>query len=340
LLELADPVSAVRAVPQVSVGSLAAALANPDTAEHLHLLAPCDLQPIKAAGVTFAASMLERVIEEQARGDPRKAETMRKQVVGLVGDDLSKVRPGSPQALQLKELLIKQGMWSQYLEVGIGPDAEVFTKAAPMSSLGTGVDIGLHPGSTWNNPEPEIVLAIDSRGRVRGVALGNDVNLRDFEGRSALLLGKAKDNNGSCAIGPLIRLFDGHYGIDDVRQAVVRLEVRGEDGFVLQGSSSMAQISRDPLDLAAQAISAMHQYPDGLMLFCGTMFAPVQDRDAAGSGFTHKIGDRVTIANDRLGALINRVDRSDRIAPWTFGLGALMSNLAARGLLGAAPEKT
>jgi len=336
LFELSDPATAVNAVDGPEVARLDAVVGFDGDTGVTHWLAPCDLQPIKAAGVTFAASMLERVIEEQARGDPRKAETMRKQVVGVVGDDLSKVRPGSPQAMQLKELLIKQGMWSQYLEVGIGPDAEVFTKAAPMSSLGTGVDVGLHPGSTWNNPEPEIVLAIDSRGRVRGAALGNDVNLRDFEGRSALLLGKAKDNNGSCAIGPFIRLFDQHYDIDDVRRAVVRLEVRGDDGFVLQGSSSMAQISRDPLDLAGQAISATHQYPDGLMLFCGTMFAPVQDRDAAGSGFTHKIGDRVTIANDRLGALVNRVDRSDRIAPWTFGLGALMANLATRGLLGAA----
>jgi fumarylacetoacetate (FAA) hydrolase family protein len=334
LLEMDDVVAAVRGADGPVIGTVAEALGNPSVAEKLHLLAPCDLQPIKAAGVTFADSMLERVIEEQARGDPAKAEVVRARVVEVVGEDLSGIVPGSPEAMRLKDVLLEQGMWSQYLEVGIGPDAEIFTKAPPMASLGTGVDVGLHPGSTWNNPEPEVVLAIDSTGRVRGVALGNDVNLRDFEGRSALLLGKAKDNNGSCAIGPFIRLFDAHYGIDDVRQAVVALDVRGDDGFVMDGSSSMARISRDPLDLAAQAIGSTHQYPDGLMLFCGTMFAPVKDRDAPGGGFTHRLGDRVKIANDRLGALVNRVGRSDRIAPWVFGVGALMKNLSARGLLG------
>jgi len=333
LIELPDPVAAVRAAPARSLGRLDAALAACGDTTRLHLLAPCDLQPIKAAGVTFANSMLERVIEEQTRGDPAKAEAVRRQVVAVVGDDLSKVKPGSPPALQLKEVLIKQGLWSQYLEVGIGPDAEIFTKTAPMASVGTGVEIGLHPGSSWNNPEPEIVLVVDSTGRIRGATLGNDVNLRDFEGRSALLLGKAKDNNGSCAIGPFVRLFDAHYGLADVRQAVVRLEVLGDDGFVLEGSSSMAQISRDPLELAAAAIGPYHQYPDGLLLFCGTMFAPVQDRGTPGSGFTHHVGDRVTISNDRLGALVNRVDLSDRIPPWTFGLRALFASLARRGLL-------
>lgn len=333
LLDLPDPAAAARSAAGKVIGRLADALTGTVSAQDLHLLAPCDLQPIKAAGVTFASSLLERVIEEQARGDASLADGVRAQVVQMVGEDLSKVKPGSPQAMQLKELLIRKGLWSQYLEVGIGPDAEIFFKAAPMSSLGTGADIGLHPDSSWNNPEPEVVLAVDSGGRIRGVTLGNDVNLRDFEGRSALLLGRSKDNNGSCAIGPFIRLFDGDYGLDDLRRAVVRLEVRGDDGFVLEGDSSMAQISRDPLDLVLQAMGEMHQYPDGLMLFCGTMFAPVKDRDTPGGGFTHKIGDRVTIANDRLGALVNRVDRSDRIPHWDFGLRALMANLAGRGLL-------
>jgi fumarylacetoacetate (FAA) hydrolase family protein len=335
LLELDDPVAAVRAAPHRPLGTLADALGGVGSADRLHLLAPCDLQPVKAAGVTFAASMLERVIEERARGDAAKAAEVRRQVVEIVGDDLSRVKPGSPPAMRLKEVLVAQGMWSQYLEVGIGPDAEIFTKAPPMSAVGTGADVGLHPGSTWNNPEPEVVLAIDSRGRVRGATLGNDVNLRDFEGRSALLLGKAKDNNGACAIGPFVRLFDEHYGIDDVRGEEVRLEVRGEDGFVLHGVSSMRRISRDPLDLAAQAIGPTHQYPDGLMLFCGTMFAPVQDRDAPGAGFTHKPGDVVTIGSSRLGRLVNRVGLSDAIAPWTYGLSALMHGLARRGLLGS-----
>jgi fumarylacetoacetate (FAA) hydrolase family protein len=254
-------------------------------------------------------------------------------VIAVVGDDLARIRPGSPQADQLKALLLEQKLWSQYLEVGIGPYAEIFTKAPPMASLGTGVEIGLHAESNWNNPEPEVVLAVSPRGQVVGAALGNDVNLRDFEGRSALLLGKAKDNNGSCAIGPFIRLFDERFGIDDVRNAVVGLNVSGEDGFVLEGSSSMARISRDPLDLVAHAMGPHHQYPDGMMLFCGTMFAPIKDRDAPGAGFTHHLGDRVSISAERLGGLVNWVNHSDRIAPWRFGAGALMRNLAGRGLL-------
>jgi fumarylacetoacetate (FAA) hydrolase family protein len=291
------------------------------------------LQAIKAAGVTFVASMLERVIEEQARGDPARAESVRRKIAGIIGDNLRSVRPGSADAARVKEVLQVDGLWSQYLEVGIGADAEIFTKSQPMSAVGTGADIGIHRQSTWNNPEPEIVLAINSRGETVGATLGNDVNLRDFEGRSALLLGKAKDNNASCAIGPFVRLFDRDFTIDTVRQADITLEVEGPGGFTLEGSSSIAQISRDPLDLAGQAIGPNHQYPDGLMLFLGTMFAPTQDRHAPGLGFTHEVGDVVTIATPSLGALVNRVNYADAIAPWTFGAGALMRNLAARGLL-------
>jgi fumarylacetoacetate (FAA) hydrolase family protein len=297
------------------------------------LLAPCDLQAIKAAGVTFVASMLERVIEEQAGGDPARADAVRRKIAGVVGDNLRSVRPGSEEAARVKDVLHADGLWSQYLEVGIGPDAEIFTKAQPMSSVGTGADIGIHRGSTWNNPEPEIVLAVNARGETVGASLGNDVNLRDFEGRSALLLGKAKDNNGSCAIGPFIRLFDEAFTIDAVRGCDIALTVEGRDGFVLRGSSPIREISRDPLDLVAQAIGANHQYPDGLMLFLGTMFAPTQDRHAPGLGFTHDIGDVVTIATPTLGALVNRVEYADAIHPWTFGATALMRNLAARGLL-------
>jgi len=338
LLNLPDPVRAVRSTAGLArLGSVAELLGNSDEARRdprrPWLLAPSDLQAIKAAGVTFVSSMLERVIEEQARGDPARAESVRRAIVGIVGDNLSAVRPGSPEAARVKDALIAQKAWSQYLEVGIGPDAEIFTKSQPMSAVGTGADIGIHPKSSWNNPEPEIVLAVAADGRVVGATLGNDVNLRDFEGRSALLLGKAKDNTGSCAIGPFVRLFDDHYGIDDVRRAELALRVEGDDGFVLDGASSMAAISRDPLDLASQAIGANHQYPDGFVLFLGTMFAPTQDRLGPGQGFTHSVGDVVTVSTDSLGALVNRVKTSDTVAPWTIGAGALMRNLAGRGLL-------
>ena len=337
LLELPDPAAAVRAHDAPRIADTQAVLRNSAhdarDAKLPWFMAPCDLQAIKAAGVTFVASMLERVIEEQARGDASKAEAVRKAVVGVIGENLAAVKPGSPEALRLKDVLIAQGVWSQYLEVGIGVDAEIFTKSQPMSAVGTGAEIGIHPKSEWNNPEPEVVLAVDSRGQVKGAALGNDVNLRDFEGRSALLLGKAKDNNASCAIGPFIRLFDARFSIDDVRRCDLAMKVTGTDGFVMQGASSLSKISRDPLDLAAQAIGPNHQYPDGLMLFLGTMFAPTQDRRGPGQGFTHEIGDLVTVSTPRLGLLANRVNTSDRVAPWTYGTGALMRDLARRGLL-------
>jgi fumarylacetoacetate (FAA) hydrolase family protein len=337
LLELDDPATAVRIHGGERLADTGAVLANSAWDAHDHalpwLLAPCDLQAIKAAGVTFVASMLERVIEEQARGDAVHAETVRRAVTGVIGDNLASIRPGSPEAMELKKVLLAQGAWSQYLEVGIGPDAEIFTKSQPMSAVGTGAEVGIHPGSAWNNPEPEVVLAVDSSGRVKGATLGNDVNLRDFEGRSALLLGKAKDNNGSCAIGPFIRLFDAGFDIDDVRRCELSLQVRGVDGFAMDGSSSLTQISRDPLDLTGQAIGKNHQYPDGLVLFLGTMFAPTQDRHGPGQGFTHAVGDVVTVGTSKLGRLINRVNHSDKMQAWTYGTGALMRDLGRRGLL-------
>jgi fumarylacetoacetate (FAA) hydrolase family protein len=277
--------------------------------------------------------MLERVIEEQARGDAARAEAVRRSIVAVIGDNLSRIRPGSPEAARLKEVLIAERVWSQYLEVGIGPDAEIFTKAQPMSAVGTGADVGIHPKSEWNNPEPEIVLAVNSRGETVGATLGNDVNLRDFEGRSALLLGKAKDNNASCGLGPFIRLFDEHFGIDDVRRCDLAMQVTGAGGFVMNGSSSMSQISRDPLELVKHVIGAHHQYPDGVMFFLGTMFAPTQDRHGPGQGFTHEVGDVVTVSTPTLGMLVNRVNTSDKIAPWTYGARALMRDLARRKAL-------
>ncbi len=298
------------------------------------LLAPCDLQAVKAAGVTFVDSMLERVIEEKAGGDASRAQEVRARLAPVLGSNLRGLQPGSEKARQVKSVLQDMGMWSQYLEVGIGPDAEIFTKTQPMASVGVGAEIGIHPNSHWNNPEPELVLAVRSDGRIVGATLGNDVNLRDVEGRSALLLGKAKDNNASCSIGPFIRLLDEHFTIDSLTELEISLEVKGQDGFVLQGSSSMGMISRKPEELARQALNRNHQYPDGMMLFLGTMFAPVKDRFEPGQGFTHAVGDMVTIATPALGALINRVNHTDQIAPWTFGSTALLRNLAERGLLG------
>lgn len=337
LLELDQPVAAVRQHKGQRLGDTAAILKNSAHDERQTalpwFLAPSDLQCLKATGVTFVNSVLERVIEEQARGDAAKAESVRQAVVAVIGDNLSSVKPASEEAAKLKEVLLAQGAWSQYLEVAIGPDAEVFTKSQPMSAVGVGAEVGIHPRSHWNNPEPEIVLAVNSRAQTVGATLGNDVNLRDFEGRSALLLGKAKDNNASCGIGPFIRLFDEHFGIDDVRHCELKMQVTGVDGFVMNGSSSMSQISRDPLELVKHVIGAHHQYPDGLMFFLGTMFAPTHDRHGPGQGFTHVVGDVVTVSTPSLGTLVNRVNTCDQIAPWTYGTRALMRDLAQRGAL-------
>ena len=339
LLNEAEPAKALAAAAAKGrdLGPIAAIIDNSEEARRDEaepfLLAPVDLQAIKACGVTFAASLLERVIEERTKGDPRAADAIRNKLMAELGLDLTAIKPGSEAARKAKEMLTARGLWSQYLEVAIGPDAEVFTKAPVMSSVGWGAQIGIRSDSQWNNPEPEIVLVVAPDGTVAGATLGNDVNLRDIEGRSALLLGKAKDNNASCAIGPFIRLFDGAFTLDTVRRIEVSLKVEGEDGFTLEGRSSMSEIARDPADLVAQMLGRHHQYPDGAVLYLGTMFAPVKDRGAKGQGFTHAKGDVTTISAPELGTLANRMTLSTEAPPWQFGVGALMRNLARRGLL-------
>lgn len=329
-----NPAGYVRNAEGRALGRAADIAANkPGDPSKPHFLTPCDLQAVKAAGVTFASSMVERVIEERAAGDPTRAQEVRERVGAAIGGSLRNLQAGSDAAARAKEALVAEGLWSQYLEVGIGPDAEVFSKAQILSAVGAGAEVGLHPISKWNNPEPEIVLAVAPDGRIVGATLGNDVNLRDVEGRSALLLSKAKDNNASCAIGPMIRLFDDSYSLDDVRRAELDMTVTGEDGFVLNGNSSMQEISRDPEDLVKQTLGRHHQYPDGLVLFLGTMFAPTEDRDVPGEGFTHKIGDVVTISAPGLGRLENTVRLSTECPEWTFAARALMRNLAARDLI-------
>ena len=337
IVEGDDPAGYVTSAQGHEVASLEDVAANSFAAKRdlsgPSLLSPVDLQAIKASGVTFVVSLLERVIEEQARGDKSRADSLRQDILALIGTDLSQLVPGSDAAMKVKETLIARGVWSQYLEVGIGPDAEIFTKAQPMSSVGYGADVGLHPVSSWNNPEPEVAVLVSSAGRIVGATLGNDVNLRDVEGRSALLLGKAKDNNASASLGPFIRLFDDDFTLEAVKAAELGLRVEGEDGFVLDGSSSMSRISRSPESLVAATIGRHHQYPDGLVLYLGTMFAPTKDRDGAGKGFTHKRGDIVTIAAPELGTLTNRVALSTECLPWTYGASHLLRDLAGAGLL-------
>jgi fumarylacetoacetate (FAA) hydrolase family protein len=332
MVALCETVNPAAIVQQMSGGEDICSVDEIFIRPDLQLLAPIDLQAIKAAGVTFASSMLERVIEEKARGNAALAESIRADITRLIGDDLSKLVPGSAEAMALKQALIEKNSWSQYLEVGIGPDPEIFTKSQVMSAVGFGAEVGVHPMSSWNNPEPEAVIVSNSRGQLVGATLGNDVNLRDVEGRSALLLSKAKDNNASCALGPFIRFFDDTFSIEDVNAMEITLEVEHEDGFHLRGGSNMRKISRSPTSLAHATLNKHHQYPDGFVLFCGTLFAPTQDRGAKGQGFTHKYADRVSVANPHLGVLFNTVQSTDQCPPWVFGVSQLMQNLAGRGL--------
>lgn len=337
LCDLPDPATALARAEGVRVGSveelLAGSTARPEDPRAARFLAPVDLQPVKAAGVTFAVSMVERLIEERAAGDPEAAAAVRRELTDLIGGDLRGLRPGSAEAAEVKRLLVARGQWSQYLEVGLGPDAEIFTKALPLSAVGVGSRAGVLRESEWNNPEPEIALVVSSAGAVVGATLGNDINLRDVEGRSALLLPKAKDNNASCVLGPFIRLFDDTCGLDDIRSATVALSVLGPEGFELSGSSSHSEISRDPAELVGQLIGDAHQYPDGVVLMLGTMFAPTEDRDEPGGGFTHHRGDVVRIATESLGALVHEIDHSQECPRWEYGMREFITGLARRGLL-------
>jgi len=303
-----------------------------------HFLAPVDLQVIKACGVTFVDSMIERVIEERCGGDASRATEIRKLVGQALGSSISAIRPGSPEAAEAKKVLIAEGLWSQYLEVGIGPDPEVFTKAPVLSSVGVGSGIGIPSFSAWNNPEPELVLVATSGGVVVGATLGNDVNLRDVEGRSALLLGKAKDNNASSALGPFVRLFDDNFTLETLRQEEILLRVEGADGYLLEGHNSVSRISRPFEELVVATYGLHHQYPDGFALFTGTLFAPTQDRDEPGQGFTHHMGDVVTIRSSHLGALVNRVGAAEELPAWSYGVRQLFCYLQDQDRVhGAAP---
>jgi len=330
LMDLEDPsqlLASTRTAPKWELAELVNASLAQD-GERAHLLSPIDLQVVKACGVTFVDSMIERVIEERCSGDFQQAAAVRESVLGVLGADIASVQPGSAQARQVKEVLTAQGMWSQYLEVGLGPDPEVFTKAPVLASVGFGARIGIPSFSSWNNPEPELVLVVDSRGRVRGATLGNDVNLRDVEGRSALLLGMAKDNNASCAIGPFIRLFHGGFNLENLRNEDITLTVQGTDGYRLEGQNSLARISRPFEELVGAAFGKHHQYPDGFALFTGTLFAPTQDREVEGMGFTHKPGDTVTISSSCLGSLVNTTGTTEDLPPWTFGIRDLANYLS------------
>ncbi|SEB54649.1 Fumarylacetoacetate (FAA) hydrolase family protein [Paramicrobacterium humi] len=330
LLERPDPVADLLAVtgsPRWQLSELLAATFAEDQ-HRSQLLTPVDLQVVKACGVTFVDSMIERVIEERCAGDPTRAASIRQSLTTVLSAEIGDIEPGTVEADRVKHVLLKEGLWSQYLEVGLGPDPEVFTKAPVLASVGTGARIGVASFSDWNNPEPELVLIADSRGQARGCTLGNDVNLRDVEGRSALLLGMAKDNNASSAIGPFIRLFHDSFALEDAREERLQLRVTGAaDGYELVGENNVARLSRSFERLLSATHGDHHQYPDGFALYTGTLFAPVQDRGAPGEGFTHRLGDQVNISSEHLGALINEVGAAEQLPRWEFGIRSLMDYL-------------
>jgi fumarylacetoacetate (FAA) hydrolase family protein len=349
LIERDDPAADVRAADAAGAWPLDDVLAataaeadrrrgaaGPIALERPVLLSPVDLQVLKAAGVTFVQSLVERVIEERVGGDMSRAAEIREQLQQTLGGSVRELRPGSDEALGVLETMREQGLWSQYLEVGLGVHPEVFTKGPLLSSVGHGSDIGISSISSWNNPEPELALVIDRDGTAKGATLGNDANLRDIEGSSGLLLPLAKDNNAAAALGPFIRLFDGEFAFDDAAATTITMRIEGTDGFVLEATAPQSDISRPITELIEHTIGRRHQYPDGLVLFCGTPFAPIEDRDAPGMGFTHHDGDLVSISAPELGTLVNRVTPSEQAPVWDFGVRDLFRALAAEPRPGSA----
>jgi len=316
----------------VYLGPLESLLENstPSTHDPLkpYLLTPIDLQAVKAVGLTFVNGLLQRFADDN--GGAATVAKMEK----AAGVALGKILPGSEEAARLRTALMEDGLWNDTLEVGFGPDVELFTKAQPLSAVGTGAEIAVLPTSKQTFAEPEVVLMLNADGKICGATLGCDMTARDVEARSLLLLGRAKDQNATCAVGPFIRLFDQTFSLPNVQGMNLTYAFEGADDAVFTDTGSMDQIGRGLITLARQVVNEHHGYPDGVALFTGCMFKAPSSRGASDTPFTHQVGDVVIIKASPLGTLINRVNTTDKVRPWSFGMSDLMANLANRQLLG------